>query len=228
MIEIRRDILLKKRIAVILIVFGLSACSNSTEDVHQQNEKIEKELETAYKIIDEKGNEIEKYKRLVAESESNKFPEEYIVLHKNEAPKLWSSHDVQLWEYLLDFSMSKENGWLRGTTNWKELEENINPLFKTLNKAWEMPGPLMNAWLSEIQDSYWLGYDVWEITQRIKEIDEYTVEGYILSYGFKDDAISGSDLKIKMKKEEGYWYIDHIKVRYHCSRNVTKDKDLCV
>lgn len=217
--------MLKRYIIVILVVFGLSACSNNTEII----ESLEKKLEAAYRHIDEKENEIEKIKGgLVEESNTNKFNDDYIVFRKDEAPRIWRNHNVQLWEYVLDFSMAKENGWYRGTTNWKELEEGIHPSFTAPNKTWEMPGLLMNAWASELQDSYWLGYDVWEITQRIKLIDENIVEGYILSYGFNDDAISGSDLKITMKREQGYWYIDNIKVRYHCSRNVNNDKELCV
>ncbi len=69
---------------------------------------------------------------------------------------------------------------------------------------------------------------VWEINTRIAYSDEVKAEGYIMSYGMREDSVSGSDIRLTMLKESDFWYIDRAEIRDRCSRNVSEDEDLCL
>lgn len=85
----------------------------------------------------------------------------------------------------------------------------------------------MNAWMLEVGTSLGLGMDVWEINTRVYLANEAKAEGYIMSYGLRDDSVGGSDIKLTMLKENDYWYVEKAEVRYRCSRGVNEDGDLC-
>lgn len=153
---------------------------------------------------------------------------DYIMIPKDELPRLWQGADTQLWDFTSDFSLSEENGWERGVTNWQDWKGEFDQSLATPNQIWETPGMLMQAWMDDVTFSYWLGQEIWEVTKRIELHNEELAEGYILSYGMKDDSIAGNDVKVTMKQANGYWYIEAIDIRYRCSRNVSEDNELCV
>lgn len=191
------------RLLSLLLIMGiiLSACSNDSD--------VSKEMT-------EKGDSIHSLQN-----------EDYIMIHKEDAPLIRQQPDVQLWEYVSDFSLAEENGWFQETTSWKSWGEDIEPVFLDPNIEWESPGLLLNTWVSDLWLTHSLGFDVAEITQRIHYINDTTVEGYVLSYGFNDDTISGIDFKVKMVYQDGTWMIDDVKERQRCRRGVSED-ELCV
>ena len=82
--------------------------------------------------------------------------------------------------------------------------------------------------MTDVEVSNLLGQDVWEINSRIEFFDENNAEGYIMSYGLFDDSIAGSDIKLTMKRENGFWYIEFAEQREQCSRGVGENGGLCL
>lgn len=201
-------------ISALILVITSTGCSKD-EQYEEKIAELEKEIEVVYQQIVEKESQQE-----IADEEDETA--------KQESPMLWSDADTQLWEYVIDFSSLEENGWDRGVTNWRKWEGEIGPDLTTPNEAWESPGLLMNAWVAKADFIKWLGTDLWETTLRIDYINEDLAEGYLLNYGLKDDSFAGTDLKITMKKEQEYWFIEAVEERNHCSRNVSENKEMCV
>lgn len=209
----------------ILIVVGvlLSGCSNS--DGHQEKvADLEKEVAEVYAQLEDKEMELETVSQKPEEEETGEF----FIIPKDQVPRLWRDVDAQLWDYLIDHSMAEENGWRKGVTNWREWDGEFEETLGSANQIWENPGVLMNAWMLDVEISYGLGTDVWEINTRIDYSAEGKADGYIMSYGMRDDSVSGSDIKLTMLKEKDFWYVEKAEVRERCSRGVSEDKELCL
>ncbi len=213
-----------KRIFILLLVgVFFSGCSNS--EVHQEKvTALEKEIKEVYAQLEDKELELETLSPKTEETE----PGEFLMIPKDEIPLLWKDVDAQLWDYLIDHSLAEENGWERDVTNWREWDGEYDQGLGKTNQTWETPGVLMNAWMVDAEISEGLGVDVWEINTRIATDDENKAEGYIMSYGMRDDSIAGSDIKLTMLKENDFWYIEKAEIRYRCSRGVSEDGDLCL
>ncbi|MBE4909941.1 hypothetical protein IMZ08_18045 [Bacillus luteolus] len=211
--------LLKQLFILVLLALFLSGCSNNEKVV-----ELTQDLDEMSERLEEKESEL---KALYQQLEETK-EQEYIKIPKNEAPKLWSNPDAQIWENVLNFSFAEENGWKRGSTNWRKWDGEFDPSLSAPNQSWETPGLLMLAWMTDVEATYWLGQEVWEINTRIEFSDESSAKGYILSFGFFDDSIDGSDIKITMKKENGFWYIVDVEERSRCSRGLSEDDELCL
>ncbi|WP_226682228.1 hypothetical protein [Sutcliffiella horikoshii] len=212
-----------KRVVTLLLVGVLfSGCSNT--DMHQEKvTKLENEIAEAYAQLEEKEIEIETLSQQPAEEETGEF----ITIPKVQVPLLWRDVDAQLWDYLIDDSLAKENGWEKGVTNWREWDGEYDQALGSANQTWDAPGLLLNAWMLDVGLSSGLGMDVWEINTRIDVKDDVIAEGYIMSYGMRDDSVGGSDIKLTMLKENDYWYVEKAEVRYRCSRGVSEEEDLC-
>ncbi|NMH75360.1 hypothetical protein HF078_19975 [Bacillus sp. RO2] len=214
---------MKRVVTLFLVGVLFSGCSNT--DVHQEKvTELETEIVEVYAQLEEKEMEIETLSQQPAEEETGEF----ITIPKDQVPHLWRDVDVQLWEYLIDDSLAKETGWQKGVTNWREWDGEYDQALGTANQSWKSPGLLMNAWMLDVETSYGLGMDVWEINTRIDFSDEDEAEGYIMSYGIRDDSVAGSDVKLTMLKENNFWYVEKVEVRDRCSRGVSEDKDLCL
>lgn len=215
--------MLKQLFILSLLTLLISGCSNEIVN-HEKVVELERDIERINKLLEE--NEIELKELYQQLRETNE--REYIKIPKDEAPKLWSNPEIQLWEYVRDSSFAEENGWNSGTTNWRSWDGEFDQSLSTPNQNWQTPGILMTAWMTDVEFSYWLGQEVWEINTRIEFSDENNAKGYILSYGLFDDAIVGSDVKLIMRKDNGYWYIESVEKRELCSRGVNEDNELCV
>ncbi|MCM3618913.1 hypothetical protein M3936_15100 [Sutcliffiella horikoshii] len=213
-----------RRLFLVLVIGVLfSGCSDS--EIHQERvTELEKEIAEVYAQLEDKDSELTTLSQKPVEEEAGEF----FTIPKDEVPRLWQDADTQLWEYLLDFSLAEENGWKREVTNWREWDGGYDQALGTANKIWEDPGLLMNAWILDVEISKGLGMDVWEINTRIDYSDEVKAEGYIMSYGMREDSVSGSDIRLTMLKESDFWYIDRAEIRDRCSRNVSEDEDLCL
>ncbi|WP_404429187.1 hypothetical protein [Sutcliffiella horikoshii] len=214
---------MKRLVTLFLAGVLFSGCSNS--DVHQEKvTELENEIAEVYAQLEEKEMEIETLSQTSAEEETGEF----ITIPKDQAPLLWKDVNAQLWDYLIDDSLAEENGWKKGVTNWREWDGDYDQALGSANQTWESPGLLMNAWMLDVELSYGLGMDVWEINTRIYFPNESKAEGYIMSYGMRDDSVSGSDIKLTMLKENDFWYVEKAEVRYRCSRGVSEGEDLCL
>ena len=209
--------------ALFLIGVLVSGCSN-TENHQEKVTDLENEIAEVYAQLEEKEMEIETLSQTYAEEEKGEF----ITIPKDQVPLLWKDVDAQLWDYLIDDSLAKENGWEKGVTNWREWDGGFNPTLGSSNQTWGSPGVLMNAWMLDVGLSNGLGMDVWEINTRVDFSDEVMAEGYIMSYGMQDDSVTGSDIKLTMLKENDFWYVKKAEVRFRCSRGVSEDEDLCL
>jgi len=206
-----------------LLTLLLIGCSD--EASNQQNlADLEKELDKTAEHLAEKENELKTlYQQLEGTTE-----QEYIKVSKEDVPKLWNNPDTQLWKYMMDSPFAKENGWEQASTNWRKLDGEFDETISSPNQSWQSPGMLMLAFMTDVEVSYFLGQDVWEINSRIEFTDENNANGYILSYGWLDDSIAGSDIKLTMKKDNGFWYIEYAEEREQCYRGLDKTKGLCL
>ncbi|UAL46867.1 hypothetical protein K7887_18685 [Sutcliffiella horikoshii] len=213
---------MKRLFALFLIGVLVSGCSN-TENHQEKVTELENEIAEVYAQLEEKEMEIETLSQPSMEEETGEF----ITIPKDQVPLLWRDVDAQLWDYLINDSLAEENGWEKGITNWREWDGEYDQALGSANQTWESPGVLMNAWMLDVGLSNGLGMDVWEINTRIDFSDEAIAEGYIMSYGMRDDSVSGSDIKLSMLKENDFWYVEKAEVRFRCSRGVSED-DLCL
>ncbi|WP_251624142.1 hypothetical protein [Sporosarcina luteola] len=154
--------------------------------------------------------------------------QEYIKILKDDAPKLWSDADVQLWKYVSDYSLSEEMGYKQEITSWRKLEGEFDKSLSMPNQTWENPGKLLLAFMTDMEVSNFLGQGIWEVNSRIEFLDGNNALGYIMSYGLYDDSAAGSDIKLKMKKENGFWYIESAEEREHCSRGIGEKSGFCI
>ena len=206
-----------------LLTLLLIGCSDVASN--QQNlADLEKELDKTAEHLVGKENELKTlYQQLEGTTE-----QEYIKVSKEDVPKLWNNPDTQLWKYMMDSPFAKENGWEQVSTNWRKLDGEFDETISSPNQFWQSPGMLMLAFMTDLEVSYFLGQDVWEINSRIEFTDENNANGYILSYGWLDDSIAGNDIKLTMKKDNGFWYIEYAEEREQCYRGLDKTKGLCL
>lgn len=196
-------------VAIIITIFA--GCSND-EQYEVRIAELEEEVERVNQKLVEKEDEL---KQLVTQGDDE--------ILREDGPKLWDDPTIQLWEYVRDFSFAEENGWERGATDWRKWEKTIDSALVSPNESWETPSLLMNAWVEDANFIHLLGTDLWESTLRIHYINEDLAEGYILNYGLKDDSIDGEEIKMIMKRENGYWRIDDVEIRYRCGRSLGEE-----
>jgi hypothetical protein len=200
-----------KKLGIMLSILFLAACS--AETITDENAKPETNVVKVSSKADQ----------LVGAKE-----QEYIKIIKDDAPKLWNEADVQLWKYVTDYSLAEENGWKQEITSWKKLDYEFDKSLSSPNQTWENPGKLLLAFMTDVEVSNYLGQQIWEINSRIEYLDESHALGYIMSYGFFDDSTAGSDIKLEMKKENGFWYIESAEEREHCSRGIGEKSGFCL
>ncbi|WP_432360479.1 hypothetical protein [Sporosarcina sp. UB5] len=201
-----------KKLSIIVIILFLAACSAETIP----DEGIKPDIDTPEVTV--------KTVQQLEETEE----EEYIKISKADAPQLWSTPDVQLWKYVVDTSLYEEIGWKQEITSWRKFNDEFDKSLSPPNETWQSPGNLLVAFMADVEISNWLGRDIWEVNSRIEMLDEHNAHGYIMSYGFYDDSVAGRDIRLTMKKENGFWYIVDAEERDHCYRGLGKDGDLCL
>lgn len=202
-----------KKLCLMVIIFFLVACSAETI----KDEKSQPEI-SVVKASD----------KAVQQQPKETEEQEYIKILKDDAPKLWSDADVQLWKYVSDYSFAEEMGYTQEITSWRKLEAEFDKSLSSPNQTWDNPGKLLLAFMTDLEVSNFLGQGVWEVNSRIKFLDENNALGYIMSYGLFDDSTAGTDIKLKMKKENGFWYIQSVEERDHCSRGIGEKSGFCL
>lgn len=85
--------------------------------------------------------------------------QEYIKILKDDAPKLWSDADVQLWKYVMDYSLAEELGYKQEITNWRKVKDEIDKSLSSPNETWENPGKLILAFMTDVEVSNYLGQE---------------------------------------------------------------------
>lgn len=215
--------MLKQLSILSLSLLLLIGCSNVNPN-NQQNLANLEELDKTAEHLVEKENELKPlYQQLEGTTEQG-----YISISKDDLPKLWNNPETQLWKYMMDSTFAKENGWEQSSTNWRKLDTKLDETISSPNQSWQSPGMLMLAFMTELEISDSLGQEFWEINSRIEFTDENNATGYIMSYGWRDDSIAGSDIKLTMKKDNGFWYIENAEEREQCYRGLGKTKGLCL
>ncbi|RXJ04498.1 hypothetical protein DS745_03700 [Anaerobacillus alkaliphilus] len=140
--------MIKNLFILVLGALLLSGCSNEVVD-QESVANLEREIEIISERLEEKESELQALYQQLEESKDK----EYIKIDKEIAPRLWNNPDTQLWEYVIDFSFAEENGWIRGTTNWRSWDGEFDQSFSVPNQTWETPGLLISAWMSEVETS---------------------------------------------------------------------------
>ncbi|MDQ3459122.1 MAG: hypothetical protein M3498_07465 [Deinococcota bacterium] len=133
----------------------------------------------------------------------------------------WWQEDGLLWQpRLAELEPARDYGFEPGSTAWQEAE-----LPEALREGgWASPGALLLAAVRELALESSLGIDTWELTLRVLEAaDEAADEaaGVVLEWGFKDDAVAGSDWRLAMRRGGEGWRATGLERRFHCRRGVS-------
>ncbi|MFU8805127.1 MAG: hypothetical protein ACNA8W_15035 [Bradymonadaceae bacterium] len=114
-----------------------------------------------------------------------------------------------------------------GTTDWRPSVRKLpEPMVSPLPDGPTSPGALLNEVTRELGFGDGLGEEVWEMTTRVWQEDEDSAVGMILQWGFKDDSVAGSDVRLTMRRSDQTWTIEELEERFHCRRGVSED--LCL
>ncbi|RFA25776.1 hypothetical protein CAI21_18605 [Alkalilimnicola ehrlichii] len=97
----------------------------------------------------------------------------------------------------------------------------------TVESEAEQPETLLLAYAQAEAERGALGRDVWERSLRLWHADAERAIGVVASWGMKDDAIAGRDIKLHLQQVEGRWQVEDVFERYHCRRGVSDD-GLCL
>jgi hypothetical protein len=220
----------KKRFSLLFFVVLLIGCSS--EEVSQSQETVanlEKDLAKSNEQLVEKENELKALYQQIDEIKQQVQSEDTTDLEsiKNSEGEvsLSSNAVIQRWQLV--------NQKFGGTTIWRKWEREFDQSLLEPNKMWETPETLLTAWKKDVEKRYWLGQEGEEVVKTdtiIGFTDDGKVLGYITRYGFRDDSIGGEDIKLIMKQENGFWYIESVKIRNQCYRGSSenKGKEFCL
>ncbi len=145
---------------------------------------------------------------------------------------LWDAEGAaaqpRVWE--LSGTIPEDMGWEPGTTDWQSSERAV-PV-ELSRDADDLPGSAgeaVHAFVGSQNFTSMLGRDTWEITTRVYDNEgvEGQATGFVLKWGFKDDALAGRDYRLSLQEVNAGWYIETIEERYQCRRGVTDD-GLCL
>ena len=129
---------------------------------------------------------------------------------------------------MLQQHASRDPGYTPGTTLWRLLEESTSAADDDRDSSrFDTPGALLSAQTAGIVGSAEVGLDAWEQTIRIWQDNENEAVGVLLRWGFKDDAVTGHDFRMHLRRSDDGWRLDRIEERFHCGRGVSED-GLCV
>lgn len=139
----------------------------------------------------------------------------------------WSREGLEVQPNLDDLKGAPE--WEPATTEWRPSERRLS---KDLTRpetgeTFDQLGPLVYEVAGELRFDVDLGRESWEQTMRIYREDDREATGIILRWGYKDDALAGSDLRIEMRRADDGWFVDELRERFHCRRGITDD-GLCI
>ncbi len=122
----------------------------------------------------------------------------------------------------------EDMGFAPGTTPWRPAPmQPTGDLGNAAAASAATPGALLAMLTLRLGWSDALGEEVWEHTTRIWNQEEGKALGVILRWGLQDDAITGQDLQVHMRRGERGWYIERMEERFHCGRGVS-DEGLCM
>lgn len=110
------------------------------------------------------------------------------------------------------------------STPWETSEREVpDELAGPDGEGAQTPGALLFELASELRLNQGLGAEVWEQTARVLSEDDEQAVGVIMQWGFKDDSLAGSDLRVHMERGDEGWVVAEMEERFHCRRGVTDD-----
>lgn len=200
------------------------ACSTSTEQENGESEEAaEEQAEAEGAIMEDEAAEAAE-----AGEETREAADEGPGATRAE---LWSDDGLatqdrmeQLREEARQSDMAQEPE----STPWKDSEREVpEELAGPDGDGAQTPGALLFELASELRMSAGLGAEVWEQTVRVLSENDDEAVGVIMQWGFKDDSLAGSDLRVQMERGQERWFVAEMEERFHCRRGVTDD-GLCL
>ncbi|MBA2665204.1 MAG: hypothetical protein H0U74_23150 [Bradymonadaceae bacterium] len=138
--------------------------------------------------------------------------------------RLWTPEGLDVQPRMQEFreQLPLELGFEPATTAWQPFGRDIPAaLTSPQSSQARSPGELLVDLVKSIDQAGWLGQDAWEQTLRVlREGDDLAI-GVVLTWGLRDDAVAGSDLRATMQRRDGHWFIVKLEQRFHCARAVT-------
>jgi hypothetical protein len=121
-----------------------------------------------------------------------------------------------------------ELGYSPATTAWRPVDWEVPAaLARPGDDGAATPEALLLRLVTAIEWGGALGREVWEQTTRVWYDGDDAAVGVVLHWGLQDDSMAGHDLRVRVRRAAGSWYVERVEERFHCSRAATPD-GLCV
>lgn len=112
-----------------------------------------------------------------------------------------------------------------GTTPWRD--EAVPAAFTDGGDRFDAPGALMVALAERLGAAEGLGTESWEVALRVLSPEGgRRARGALLLWGFRDDSVAGTDLRVQLRRDSSGWYVRSAETRERCWRGVSDE--LCV
>lgn len=128
----------------------------------------------------------------------------------------------QLHAYFLD---DLPEGFEPGPTRWRD--EEVPAGFGADGDRFDTPGAVTVALADAVGNVEVLGSESWEIAARVLSPEGGNrALGAVLMWGFRDDSVAGTDLRVDLRQDGAGWYVRAAETRSRCRRGVSDE--LCV
>lgn len=116
-------------------------------------------------------------------------------------------------------------GFEPGPTPWRDRQ--VPAGFGADGDRFDTPGAAMVALADAVGGAEGLGSESWEIAVRVLSPEAGDrARGAVLMWGFRDDSVAGTDVRVDLRRDGAGWYVRAAETRDHCWRGVTDG--LCV
>ena len=233
-----------RKLAVLIALFGLVACSTSSDQESDDNgddseaQAVQPETES-----EEEAPELDESEAGAVDGEASDDGEgsddgevangdeaaggpevddvdEADESHRRAAP-LWQREGLDV-QQRMDDLRAHNDMYDPETTDWRESRRDIpGELADVDGDGPGSAGQLLFELVGALNFESRLGVDAWEQTMRVHSDETDAAVGVIMQWGFKDDATAGSDLRVSMEYTGEAWQITSLEERFHCRRGVS-------
>jgi hypothetical protein len=145
-------------------------------------------------------------------------------------PPLWRRDGLEAQPRLADLRsrIPPDLGHTPATTAWQPTRRELPASLADPDRAQaDAPGIILYRLIEAWNLHEALGQDVWEHTARVHIDADDHAYGVVLAWGLQDDALAGTDLRVRMRRQDAGWFVTEVDERYQCARGVTED-GLCI
>ena len=206
-------------VVIAAILLMACSCSTSSDQPDQQEPEPDEvaEAEEVAQASDEATND--------GDDEQARVDEE---VEERPTVDMWSEEGLETQDRMEELRALRPE-MEPGTTPWRASRHQIPDELARGDRAEgpATPGAALTQLAAELNLADGIGVEAWEQTFRVLQDDGEAAVGVILLWGFKDDSLAGSDLRVHLERGDQAWYVEELEERAHCRRGVTDD-GLCL